>query len=269
MQTANRGRAALLGIALWLLGASNNASLASSALGRILQDLRANQQALSAARADFSRSERAGTLVGVQKSEYAAFLERLAERVARNCEQLQDLGYRLQPDDPRCPHDVARPRSTPPLRLPPAETPAERTAKLDAQLNASLSDFDDRLLREQARIKAAAPRREASDSAEQDGGTSASGQRTAGQSASEWQEPQPASASRNANQPSRRTGPYGGGGRQAAAGVPPAQTLQGQDEDIVARQLREAAEQERDPELKKKLWEEYRKLRAGQAGFEH
>jgi len=28
-------------------------------------------------------------------------------------------------------------------------------------------------------------------------------------------------------------------------------------DDIVARQIREAAEQETDPELKKKLWEEY------------
>jgi len=34
-------------------------------------------------------------------------------------------------------------------------------------------------------------------------------------------------------------------------------------DDIVARQLREAAEKETDPELKKKLWEEYRKYREG------
>jgi len=33
------------------------------------------------------------------------------------------------------------------------------------------------------------------------------------------------------------------------------------DDDIVARQLREAAEQETDPELKKKLWKEYEKYR--------
>ena len=31
----------------------------------------------------------------------------------------------------------------------------------------------------------------------------------------------------------------------------------GEDDDIVARQLREAAENETDPELKEKLWEEY------------
>ena len=34
-------------------------------------------------------------------------------------------------------------------------------------------------------------------------------------------------------------------------------------DDIVARQLREAAEKENDPELKKKLWEEYRKYKKG------
>ena len=35
------------------------------------------------------------------------------------------------------------------------------------------------------------------------------------------------------------------------------------DDDVVARQLREAAEKETDPELKKKLWEEYRKYKEG------
>ncbi len=46
------------------------------------------------------------------------------------------------------------------------------------------------------------------------------------------------------------------------------QTAQGtsalaKDDDIVARQLREAAEKERDPELRKRLWEEYRKYKEG------
>lgn len=35
------------------------------------------------------------------------------------------------------------------------------------------------------------------------------------------------------------------------------------DDDVVARQLREAAEEEADPELKKKLWKEYRKYKEG------
>jgi hypothetical protein len=40
---------------------------------------------------------------------------------------------------------------------------------------------------------------------------------------------------------------------------------EGDDDDIVMRQLREAAEQETDPILKEKLWAEYRKLKAARA----
>ena len=38
----------------------------------------------------------------------------------------------------------------------------------------------------------------------------------------------------------------------------------GMDDDIVARQLREAAEKEADPELREKLWDEYRKYKVTQ-----
>ena len=41
----------------------------------------------------------------------------------------------------------------------------------------------------------------------------------------------------------------------------PADIPDGKDDDIVARQLREAAESEQDPELREKLWEEYRKYK--------
>ena len=40
------------------------------------------------------------------------------------------------------------------------------------------------------------------------------------------------------------------------AGIP-----DGSDDDIVARQLREAAQKETDPELRARLWEEYKKYK--------
>lgn len=46
--------------------------------------------------------------------------------------------------------------------------------------------------------------------------------------------------------------------RRAAANLP-----DGADDDIVSRQLREAAERETDPVLRDKLWEEYRKYKGG------
>lgn len=49
-------------------------------------------------------------------------------------------------------------------------------------------------------------------------------------------------------------GPQGGGGPATA----PADIPDGSDDDVVARQLREAATAETDPELREKLWQEYR-----------
>jgi hypothetical protein len=43
----------------------------------------------------------------------------------------------------------------------------------------------------------------------------------------------------------------------------PADVPDGHDDDVVARQLREAAEKETDPELRKKLWDEYRRYKQG------
>ena len=42
---------------------------------------------------------------------------------------------------------------------------------------------------------------------------------------------------------------------------PPADIPNGNDDDVVARQLREAAMREADPEVREKLWNEYRKYK--------
>ena len=60
----------------------------------------------------------------------------------------------------------------------------------------------------------------------------------------------------------------GGGGPSAAApgdgrGRIPPGIPDGRDDDIVARQLREAAMNEENPELRAKLWLEYRKYKTG------
>lgn len=62
-------------------------------------------------------------------------------------------------------------------------------------------------------------------------------------------------------------GGYQPGGAEGAEGEEaeqqPDDIPDGQDDDIVARQLRELAEKETDPELKERLWDEYRKYKAG------
>lgn len=61
-----------------------------------------------------------------------------------------------------------------------------------------------------------------------------------------------------------------GGGIGGRAGAPPpdgakypapADIPDGNDDDVVARQLREAAMREPDPEVREKLWSEYRKYK--------
>jgi hypothetical protein len=51
------------------------------------------------------------------------------------------------------------------------------------------------------------------------------------------------------------------GGQSKGTGSNPGNLPPPEDDDIVARQLREAAQKETDPELKKKLWEEYWKYK--------
>jgi hypothetical protein len=59
-------------------------------------------------------------------------------------------------------------------------------------------------------------------------------------------------------------GGAGGGSRGRGAGGAPADVPDGSDDDVVARQIREAAMKETDPELREKLWEEYRRYKKGQ-----
>ena len=49
----------------------------------------------------------------------------------------------------------------------------------------------------------------------------------------------------------------GGGANASGNGAVATEIPDGNDDDVVARRLRKAAEQETDPELKEKLWKEY------------
>jgi hypothetical protein len=57
-------------------------------------------------------------------------------------------------------------------------------------------------------------------------------------------------------------GSVGGGSGDGPKSIP-ADIPDGQDDDIVARQIREAAMKETDPELRAALWEEYRRYKKG------
>lgn len=113
---------------------------------------------------------------------------------------------------------------------------------LNRTLNTSLDEFDQVLLRENDRLTTRIPRQRATD---------------AGMAAGRHEQEQEA-ATTTTNVPG---GIASSGGRiQSGNG----KTAIDNDDDIVARQLREAAEKESDKELQKKLWQEYRKYKSGQ-----
>jgi len=226
----------------------------------MLQNLRRDHAALVAAEADFRVQREVNGLAGDQASDYAAYVARLQRRVFEDCNAVLRSGSSL-PDDLPCPVIIPPVTQSADIEAASEQTLEEQIAALDARLGAGLGEFDERLLQEQERIKAASPNNNS------DGGGSGAGNGTQGGS-----QPPGGRATAGgegdgrdaADRPVAETttggpGPgVAGSDRQEPADIP-----DGSDDDVVARQLREAAEKETDPELKAKLWEEYRKYKQG------
>ncbi len=143
-------------------------------------------------------------------------------------------------------------------------TPAEQVAILDARLEQSTGEFDGMILQEQE-----AQRREARERPASTSDAAGSGQDSG-------------AGGGGLGGPYGGSGPEGGyaagggystgggmggagGGRDIPANTakypPPKDIPSGDDDDVVARQLREAAMREPDPAVREKLWDEYRKYK--------
>jgi len=129
----------------------------------------------------------------------------------------------------------------------PAMTPEERHAVLDKQLSDSLGAFDATLQKEQQRLAQQRDARQmpvsgiaTTDAEPMRGkrGDSTKGAERSGDLKSD-RDARGAATAANGN------------------GFTPREVRDGNDDDIVSRRLRKAAEQETDPELREKLWKEY------------
>ncbi|MDA8732636.1 hypothetical protein N9M28_04895 [Luminiphilus sp.] len=133
-------------------------------------------------------------------------------------------------------------------------TSAERVAILDRQLEESTRDFDGIIYDEEQRQREADRARTTQTSeSSADTNTAADEESTFGGSV--------------ASTGSSSVGGGIGGSRgnapptDGAKYPPPGDIPTGNDDDVVARQLREAAMREADPEVREKLWNEYRKYK--------
>jgi hypothetical protein len=144
-------------------------------------------------------------------------------------------------------------------------TPAEQVAILDAQLEQGAGEFDALILKteaEQREAARAAAKQSSSGGAGTGGGISAGiSTDTAEEGNSPYDEGM-ASAGGGYSTGGGMGGAGGGTPPPDAAKYPaPADIPSGSDDDVVARQLREAASRETDPAVREKLWEEYRKYK--------
>lgn len=259
-----RGCVHAAAVFLLLLPAAGHASPIDQQV--LVDQLRTDYAAMVSAEHEYRAQRERGALNEREADEYAAYVARLYRRVAEDCRSVQQAGISL-PADVVCPTLVAVPMPAG-IELATEQTRGEVTGALDAELMAGLGEFDEMLLREQERVKASAPRTDTGNG----GGGGASGGDTEGGSgdAGEGMQTEGEAAVKRAADGGTTGGGRGGGAappgswnRPGGSGGQPEDIPDGSDDDVVARQLREAAEKETDPELKKKLWEEYRKYKQG------
>jgi hypothetical protein len=147
------------------------------------------------------------------------------------------------------------------------QTNQERVAALDQELSKSLGDFEGAMADEQIRVAQAGSENRDMGTGDTGFGSGSGGMADSPASQGGWpseqdglgtQQQEQGDGSASGGRSSQSSSEAGAG---ADGSTTPADVGDGMDDDIVARQLREAAEKEKDPELREKLWDEYRKYK--------
>lgn len=149
-------------------------------------------------------------------------------------------------------------RTGPVMNIGGAQTDEERAATLNGQLDANLSAFDRMIRREREALE------EAQDAAGgPNGADDGRGQRSEAMEGARGAGGSATVGTGQGNTPDLVGENREGEIKHVATDLVPDDIPDAQDDDIVARQLREAAMKETDPVLSEKLWEEYRKYTKG------
>lgn len=229
-----------------------------------LDQLRADYAALLDARAEFEEMEKACDTSSEEQADFSAWIKQLSEQFAETCRSVSSHSNESIPADIPCGEFKTTFISSAGIDIQHETTDGEKTAAMVGQFNDSLGEFDEKLLREQDRVKARKP---LSASANSTGGGAVGGSdgESGGESAQdsadgEAEHEGPQSDQQGSDQTTTGVRGTSSSGKQSTA---PPDIPDGSDDDVIARQLREAAEKETDPELKKKLWEEYRRYKKG------
>ena len=131
-------------------------------------------------------------------------------------------------------------------------TDEEKARILDAQLNGKFAKFDDLMLGERDKIA----------KSDNESGSGGGGYGGDGEGDGYDDDPLQTAMADQQPLPARGSG-FPGDKIRDDISPAPGDVGNGQDDDIIARQLREAAQKEKDPKLRAKLWDEYRKYKKG------
>jgi hypothetical protein len=220
---------------------------------------------------------------------YETYLDRVEDIVAENRRVVAHMEAAYTAHQARSQTAPAG-ASASPGAIPPSpgsgEDTVDRLQALDRQFNESLAAFDEMLLKELRLIQAASAKRmkglaEAAAQAGRQAGEKGGGSSSTDKSGAAGGEAGGSEGTGRENgggsEQARTSGGLGkagdavgadretGGGGPGGSGAPPTAYTPSPDDDIVARQLREAAEKETDPELKAKLWKEYEEYKKSRA----
>lgn len=292
----------LLGALLLALPGPASSETPTAELARARQDLRIANDEWRQQEAAFRKARTEGQVKGTELDDFAAFVAGLRVRLLRQCEITRNLGGEAAVKGYDCIEiKAAGGRPVTEIATAPPRTEEEKAGDAKARLDALEAEIDEALLKRQLEIRNNAANSSGSASTGMGaGGGGSSGDTSAdtgkgkgsqGKTASRgsraektetgsggWSDPRSEveRESDKAGTSGSRGSERGQGAGQAVPQSPPGTKNSsggakradnadtGSDDDIVARQLREAAEKETDPVLKEKLWEEYRKYKRAQ-----
>jgi hypothetical protein len=286
MNVSRLGAPILAGILLLVLSVSLYAApqqRIESALDSAYKDLRISIATEDRIASDLAKLKKTGDVSPDVIEDYEFYLNRVQAMVAENRKVVAKMEalhgrYNIQKATNRSADSDNTGAMVDPVI--PEEQVVDEVAALDLQLDRSLGEFDEMLLKELDLIRAKSSERmrdlteEAAAAAKRlgDEGIEIDADFEKESNAFEESSTKKQKADKtdpDASKTGKRTTSENGGddtelsprdkSREGAEGFEghPKNRFDPKDDDIVARQLREAAEEETDPELRKKLWKEY------------
>ena len=254
------------GTLLWLAIAATPAYAdPRSELAQARHDLAISEQVLARVTERIEIARLDAATAPEQRQRLDEYLARVRALVASNRERVRNLAQTVDALPVETTSAGSQVGTTPRVA-----TDAEEIAVLEKKLGGSLAEFDQLLLEEARRAQVRAPDGRSGSAGESRGATvAAKTSKGSGTGSSAPAGTDPGNGKAAPQKPATEAGSAGGrigGGDPGTAGstvVTPPDVGDGSDDDVVARQIRKVAESERDPELREKLWEEYRKYKRG------